>query len=113
MYGIVNCTAVRKARNWLEENNIDYTFHDYKLQGIGQTQLQKWCDKFGWQTVLNKSGLMWKKSSAEDRLKVVDEKSAIEFMVKVPRSIKRPIIEHGETILKGFDEAEYSRVFAN
>lgn len=111
MYGIVNCTTVRKARNWLEENNIEYNFHDFKKLGVSEKLLQKWCAKFGWQTVLNKSGLMWKKSSSEDRLKVIDEKSAIEFMIKVPNSIKRPILENGESILKGFDTGEYSSVF--
>lgn len=27
LYGIKNCDTIKKARRWLEANNIDYRFH--------------------------------------------------------------------------------------
>jgi Spx/MgsR family transcriptional regulator len=95
VYGITNCTTVIKARNWLEENKIEYNFHDYKKLGIDAQHLTKWIAKFGWDKVLNMQGQMWRKASDEEKTKVVDEKTAIEFMIKVPTSIKRPIVELG------------------
>ena len=40
---------------------------------------------------------------------MVDEKSAIEFMLKVPNAIKRPIVELDDDILRGFDESVWSK----
>ena len=71
----------------------------------------KWCTKFGWEKVLNMQGQMWRKASEEDKAKVVDEKSAIEFMLKVPTAIKRPIIELDDGLIRGFDEVEYKTIF--
>jgi len=34
MFGIPNCDTIKKARKWLSDNNIDYTFHDYKKEGV-------------------------------------------------------------------------------
>ena len=34
MYGIPNCDTVKKARDWLAANGVDYAFHDYKKQGV-------------------------------------------------------------------------------
>ncbi len=110
VYGITNCSTVQKARNWLEQNKIEYNFHDYKKVGIDSQHLQKWINKFGWDKVLNMQGMMWRKASDEEKSKVVDEKSAIEFMIKVPNSIKRPIVElEGGEVLRGFDELEWKR----
>jgi arsenate reductase len=107
VYGITNCTTVQKARKWLEANQLEYEFHDYKKLGIDKEHLQAWCQKFGWETILNRKGMMWRKTSDEVKNKVVDEKSAIEFMLEIPTSIKRPVIESDTSLLIGFYEAEY------
>lgn len=111
LYGIVNCSTVQKARKWMEENKVEYTFWDYKKQGIDEKHLIVWCKKFGWEKVLNMQGQMWRKASESDKAKVVDEKSAIEFMIKTPTSIKRPIVEleNGE-LLRGFEEGEWKEL---
>ena len=109
VFGITNCTTVKKTCKWLETNKIEYIFWDYKKVGIDKQHLEKWCNKFGWETVLNRSGLMWKKADEKDKVKVVDTAAAIEFMLQTPTSIKRPIIEYQTEILKGFDEAQYER----
>jgi arsenate reductase (glutaredoxin) len=110
VYGITNCTTVQKARSWLESNNVEYIFHDYKKLGIDEKHLQKWCDEIGWERVLNRSGMMWRRATEIDKSKVVDAASAISFMLLVPTSIKRPIIETNTVLLCGYDVKEYSRV---
>ena len=34
LYGIPNCDTVKKARTWLHDHGIDFTFHDFKKQGL-------------------------------------------------------------------------------
>ena len=36
IYGIKNCDTVKKALNWLLENQIEYQFCDYKKDGIDE-----------------------------------------------------------------------------
>jgi arsenate reductase len=104
LYGITNCSTVVKARNWLESNSIKYDFHDYKKLGIDVEHLKIWCAKLGWEKVLNMQGQMWRKASEEDKAKVINENSAIEFMLRVPTAIKRPIVELEDgDLLRGFE----------
>jgi arsenate reductase (glutaredoxin) len=107
IYGIKNCQTVQKAIKFLDENNIEYTFHDYKKQGIDVEHLESWCSELGWQKVLNRSGMMWRKASENDKAKVVDQQSAIEFMLQTPTSIKRPILKTEKGLLIGFVDGQY------
>jgi arsenate reductase-like glutaredoxin family protein len=34
LYGIRNCDTVKKARAWLDEQGVEYRFHDYKVRLI-------------------------------------------------------------------------------
>ena len=42
MYAIPNCDTVKKARNFLEKNKIDYEFIDFKKTPPTATQIKKW-----------------------------------------------------------------------
>jgi arsenate reductase (glutaredoxin) len=108
IYGIKNCVTVQKARKWLDVNGVNYEFWDYKTQGVSAALLQIWCKEFGWEKVLNRSGMMWRKADQARKNKVVNEASAIEFMIEVPTSIKRPILETKTGLLIGFSDKEYA-----
>jgi arsenate reductase (glutaredoxin) len=111
IYGIKNCPTVQKALKLLDENQVEYTFWDYKKQGIDKAHLEVWCKELNWQKVLNRAGMMWRKASKENKNKVVDQESAIEFMLQVPTSIKRPILESDKKLLIGFVESEYRELY--
>ena len=34
LYGIPNCDTIKKAKKWLVDNDIAFTFHDYRKDGI-------------------------------------------------------------------------------
>lgn len=44
VYGIANCTAVRTARAWLDEQCIAYTFVDFRKTPPTAAQLAHWPD---------------------------------------------------------------------
>jgi len=110
LYGIKNCDTIKKARRWLEQNEIDYTFHDYRKDGLTASQLKPWCKELGWENLLNKRGTTWRK--LEDEVKQsVDLKSAIEIMLEQPAIIKRPLLVTSAQKLLGFNEQQYSEIF--
>jgi len=109
IYGIPNCDTIKKARNWLKDNGIDYEFHDYKKLGVPEKELKAWVKQLGWETLLNKRGTTWRK--LDDKTKdSVDEKSAIKIMLDNPSIIKRPVLSQGKTLLVGFKADEYAQL---
>ena len=109
MYGIPNCDTIKKARNWLKDNDVDYEFHNYKKDGVPETELKKWIKNLGWEVLLNKRGTTWRKLD-ETTKNDVNEKSAIKIMLDNPSIIKRPVLDDGKSILVGFNENEYKQI---
>ena len=61
LYGISNCDTIKKARKWMDTNNIEYQFHDYRKDGLESNQLKQWTKELGWETLLNRRGTTWRK----------------------------------------------------
>lgn len=113
VYGIPNCNTVKKSLDWLKANRIDFEFHDFKKNGITAEKLNDWCNAFGWETVLNRKGLTWKKLTKEEQAKIDNQDLAIEYLIKNTSAIKRPIIEKdSKAILIGFDDDKYQQTLA-
>ena len=108
LYGIPNCDTVKKARAFLAERGIEATFHDYKKAGVPADALARWVATFGWERLLNRSGTTWRKLPPEQQAGVVDAPSAMALMQAQPSVIRRPVLQHGERLLLGFDAAEWS-----
>ena len=107
VYGIPNCNTVKKALDWLKQNNLQYEFHDYKKKGITKDKLLEWSAYFGWQNILNTKGTTWAQLSEEEKQKINTEKKAIAYLTENTSAIKRPIIEAGGKYLVRFNEEEY------
>jgi Spx/MgsR family transcriptional regulator len=93
VYGIPNCQSVKKARAWLQDQSIEYAFHDFKKAGVPLDRLRAWVQHFGWESVLNRKGTTWRMLSEEEKVLVTNASSAIEAMAQHPSLIKRPVIE--------------------
>lgn len=111
IYGIKNCDTIKKARNWLESHDVAYRFHDYKAEGIEQAKLVEWCERAGWETVLNRAGTTFRKLPDVDR-QDLDAEKAIALMLAQPSMIKRPVLEADGKLLIGFKPERYEEAFA-
>lgn len=106
-YGIPNCDTVRKARAWLDERGIGYTFHDYKKEGADPAKLRAWVAAKGWETVLNRRGTAFRKLDPSETANL-DADEAVSLMVASPSTIKRPVVEYPGGLLVGFDPAQWA-----
>jgi arsenate reductase (glutaredoxin) len=111
VYGIPNCDTTKKAMLWLKKNNIAFTFHDYKLQGISKEKLEGWCSKEGWETIFNKRSTTWRELPEAEQKKVVGQTGAIKVMLANNSIIKRPVIEYNGKLIVGVDVEDYSKTF--
>lgn len=118
MYGIKNCDTIKKARRWLEEQQVDYHFHDYRADGLDEPRLRQFISLLGWQPLVNTRGTTWRKLSAERRDMISantadSESAAIALMLEQPAVIKRPLLvtNDGKALL-GFSADSYQEFIA-
>lgn len=110
IYGIKNCDSVKKAKAWLDEQQIAYDFVDFKLTPPTLLQIQTWCRQLDWQLILNTQSKTYRE--LDPALKpVTTEAQAIQLMVDYPLLIKRPLIVTDSHCLVGVKIPEYQRLF--
>ena len=112
VYGISNCNTVKKARDWLEKNNIAYVFHDFKKQGVTKQLLENWLTKISHEKLINRTGLTWRGLDEQTKSSINNNAAAINLMQAKTSVIKRPVLVKDSKILNlGFDEATYEELF--
>lgn len=111
LYGIPNCTTVKKARAWLAEHGHDVAFHDFKKLGVDAAWLKRVSKQVGWQALLNTRGTTWRKLSDAEKAAAGDEAGAIALMLAQPSVIKRPVLERNGRYTLGFAEDQYQDLF--
>ena len=101
---------MKKARAWLGDRDVGYTFHDYKIAGIDAAHLHDWISRVGWEVLLNRAGTTFRKLPEVDRTDI-DAAKAVSLMLAHPSMIKRPVLDlgggTGETLLVGFKPERY------
>lgn len=109
IYGIKNCTSVRKAMTFFKNQDIEYSFFDFKKDSCGGDKIKSWVERVGIDIVLNKKSATYKNLglskinlSNDELLTQMSENNLI---------IKRPVIEYGDEVLIGFDEDRYKNIF--
>ncbi|MDP3877270.1 MAG: ArsC family reductase [Methylobacter sp.] len=107
LYGIKNCDTVKKARNWLDQHGIAYSFHDFRADGITPELLQHFAAHLDWNKLLNRSSTSWRQLSAEQQSDLTQEK-ALQLMLATPTLIKRPVLDVGDKLILGFSAKEDS-----
>ncbi|MCS6785937.1 MAG: ArsC family reductase [Thiobacillaceae bacterium] len=111
LYGIPNCSTVKKARAWLEARGIEYAFHDFKKHGVPRELLQTLMQIMGWEALINRNGPTWRKLPEARRAQVQDDASALALMEEHPSVIKRPILDRDGQYQVGFSEENYAAFF--
>ncbi len=107
VYGIRSCDTCRKARKYLSDHDIEHHFHDVRDDGLDIQMLERWADRIGWEKLLNKRSLSWRKIPEVDRNDMTRNK-ALAAMIDKPTLIKRPVLESAEFLAVGFSEKRFT-----
>ncbi len=92
MYGIPNCDTIKKARTWLQEQNIPFVFHDYKKQGLSAEQIQTWLAHLPLEQLINRKGTSYRALDEAQKAAAAEASSAIPLLLEKPSLIKRPLL---------------------
>lgn len=107
LYGIKNCDMCKKAREWLSSRGHEYRFHDFRVDGLDASLLERFETRLGWEKLLNRRGTSWRKLDEAARENLNREK-ALALMLAHPTIIKRPVLETGAKIMIGFTPDYYA-----
>lgn len=111
LYGIANCDTVKKARTWLENQHIEFEFHDFKKHGLSAELAQHWLQQRSWEQLINRKGMTWRGLTDQQKL-INDITEAQNLMLEKTSVIKRPLLEqNGKLLHLGFDDATYRKLF--
>ena len=110
VFGIPNCSSVKKARVWLDEHGVAYDFHDFKKEGLSETDLDTWLRGVDWKVLLNRKGTTWRGLSEKEQNTVVDPISARAALLARPSLVKRPVLVAGQQVIVGVNPEAWSGV---
>lgn len=108
VYGIKNCDSVKKARVWLDAQQITYSFHDYRVDGLEPDLLSQFIDRLGVDAILNQRSTSWRQLNEAQKQDLTIEK-AQQLILNNPTLLKRPIVAIGEQLLVGFNPDTYTK----
>jgi arsenate reductase len=112
VYGIKSCDTCRNAKKFLTSKEIEFRFHDMREDGLDIQMLERWVQRLGWERILNKKSITWRKIPEVDRNDMTQDK-ALAAMIERPTLIKRPILEDDNFIAVGFSEKRFSKFLDN
>jgi arsenate reductase len=109
LYGITNCDTVKKARAWLAEAGVAFTFHDFKKQGVPPDRLDAWMRSPAREKLLNRQGTTWRTLAPALQASAGDAAGARALMLSQSSVIKRPVVEWPDgAVTVGFDVNEWA-----
>jgi len=110
LYGFKACDTVQKARKWLDANNVEHRFFDYRVEKLDPKLVDDWFRRAGWESVFNRGSASFKELPEKER-DGLDAKAARALIATNSNFIKRPVLDTGQELHFGFKPAVYEKVF--
>jgi Spx/MgsR family transcriptional regulator len=104
VYGIKQCDTVRKALKWLDENDIEHRFHDFRSDGLQAELLQNWLDSDFSGQLVNRRSTTWRQLSEMQRQS--QGEMLLNLLMQFPTLIKRPVFVTDHIVAIGFNPKE-------
>ena len=103
------CSTCKKARKWLDENGIEYTYREIKEENPTEKELRKWHKKSGLplKRFFNTSGMQYKALNLKEKLPEMTEDEQFALLATDGLLVKRPLLITDKAVLVGFKESEY------
>lgn len=103
------CSTCKKAKKFLEDNNIKFNSREIKEEIPTYDELKTWIEKnnLNINKLFNTSGLVYKELNLKDKLNILSDDEKINLLSSNGMLIKRPLLVDNNKILIGFKENEW------
>ena len=111
-YGYSKWSSVRKAKAWLEENNLKFENIEIVKNPPSKEELKEMYEVSGYEIkkFFNTSGVKYRELGLKDIVKTESNEKLLDILSSDGMLIKRPILIKGDKILIGFKEEEWSKL---
>ena len=105
------CTTCQRAKKWLDDNALEYTLRDIKLDNPSKDELTEWYKKstLPLRKFFNTSGLLYKSLDLKNKLPEISEDEMLTLLSSDGMLVKRPILVSEDFVLVGFKEDEWAK----
>ena len=112
LYGLDNCDACKKARNWLKRFEIPHEFVDYRAHRVEPATLKQWAEKLGgWDALVNRQSTTWRNLPPARKTPASDPEWTL-LLREHPALVKRPVVIADDgSVSVGFTDALFKRRF--
>lgn len=98
--------ACRKAKEWLDNNHINYELVDLATKPVTPEEFARWINDSG---LKNQEFIEPGNDALRDKTDKMDVKALADLLASHLHDIKRPILEiNRTTVLFGFEESKYA-----
>ena len=106
------CSTCKKAKTFLETNNIQFIDRDITKDDPTKQELKAWYEKSGLplKKFFNTSGILYREMGLKDKLKNMTEDEMIELLSTNGMLVKRPVLVTENQVLLGFKEEAYKNL---
>ena len=106
------CSTCKKAKKWLEENNIEFEDRNIVEETPTAKELTEWIKKSEGEIKkwFNTSGLKYKELNLKEKLLTMNEEEKITLLASNGMLIKRPLVISDKGILVGFKEEKWKEM---
>ncbi|WP_455543478.1 arsenate reductase family protein [Intestinibacter sp.] len=103
------CSTCKKAKKWLDENNIGYTERHIVENNPTYDELKEWYEKSGLplKRFFNTSGNIYKEQKLKDKLPTMSEEEQLKLLATNGMLVKRPLVIDVDKVIIGFKEIEW------
>ena len=104
VYCYSKCSTCKKALKWLEDNKIDYTVIDIKVDNPDEKALRELHKKSGLplKRFFNTSGQLYRKMELSKKLPDMSEDEMFRILASDGMLVKRPLLVTSKTVIPGF-----------
>ena len=103
------CSTCRKAKNWLEEHDIEFESRHIVEDNPTAQEIEEWWKKsdLPLKRFFNTSGKVYRKLGLKDKLPDMSEEEQFEILSTDGMLVKRPILVGDDFVLVGFKIKEW------
>lgn len=103
------CTTCKKAKKWLDENQIAYEDRDIKLNNPTAEEIKHFHEISGLplKKFFNTSGNLYKEMKLKDKLPEMSEEEQYQLLGTDGMLVKRPLVVGDDFVLVGFKEEQW------
>ena len=108
-YGYSKCSTVKKAKKWLQDNNIEFEEIDLVENTPSKEELEEFYKKSGMEIkkFFNTSGMKYREMGLKDIVKNETDDKLLEILASDGMLIKRPLLVGDDIVITGFKETQY------